>query len=895
MNRIQRNILVAVIFALSIFIYPGQSEAQIDPSLLGEFTWRSIGPANMGGRIVDIEGIESNPKILYAGVATGGIWRTTNAGITWEPLFDDQPVSSIGDLAVSQSNPDIIYAGTGEANGRNSSPWGGGVYKSTDVGKTWQYTGLKETHHIGRVLIDPGNPDIVYVAALGRLWGENVERGLYKSVNGGRDWENILYIDDKTGVTDIVMDPSDPGKLVAATYERKRDGFSGGNPAVRFGEEAGIWVSDDAGKNWNRSTAGLPESLLGRIGLSASRSRPGTVYAIIETNVNPQRISEDMPEERREEAENFNKENDKQFGGIFKSTDGGKSWTRMSTYNSRPFYYSQIRVDPNHDNRLWIGGVSLGYSDDGGKTVRTDRYGLSHVDFHAVWIDPNDSDHVVTGSDGGINITYDRGENWDVITQMPLAQFYAITADMRKPYYVYGGLQDNGSWGGPSRTRSRWGIRNQDWFVLGGGDGFFVQVDPTDYTTVYSESQNGGLRRLDVSTGESTSIRPRPPEDQGEGPRIRYRFDWNSPILISPHNPRTIYFGGNLLFKSVDRGDSWNSISHDLTADPDNRYSAIVSVEESPLKPGLLWAGTNDGNVYISKNDGGSWALLNRNMPGAPKKYWVKRLEASNHEPGRAYLVFDGHRNDDQSPYLFVTEDYGATWSNISHNLPEGSVYVVREDYRNPDLLFAGTEYAVFISLNRGQTWTRFTNDLPTVPVHDLFIHPRDGDLIAGTHGRGAWIVDNITPLQQLTPDVMVNDVHLFDIRPEVQWAGIYEWGFISDKTYRADNPPAGSDISYFLKEASGDSIDIEILDIERRVIRNLRGSGSSGLHKTVWNFRMNADLIAEQSGEEQRDGRRRPAPIAGPGTYLVRIRVNGKELVKQLKIEKDNPGYMGK
>jgi len=868
----------------------------IGDSILKDFKWRELGPANPGGRIVDIEGVESNPKVVYAGAATGGVWKTTNAGITWEPVFDEQPVASVGDIAVSQKDPDILYVGTGEANGRNSSPWGAGVFKSTDAGKSWTFTGLKETHHIGRILIDPADPEIVYVAALGHLWGTNEERGLYKTVNGGATWEKILNIDDKTGITDIAMDPQDNAILYAASYERQRDAFSGGNPAKRMGPGSGIWVSKDAGKTWKRITNGLPGVDMGRIGLSVSRSKPGTVYALIETSASERRVRQNMSEEARKEAEKYNKENEKNFGGIFKSTNHGGSWKRISAYNSRPFYYSQIRVDPNDDNVLWIGGVNLGYSSDGGKEVKTDVGGRAHVDYHAIWIDPNDSEHVITGCDGGINITYDRGKHWDVTTQMAIAQFYAITADMRKPYYVYGGLQDNGSWSGPSRTRSRNGIMNSDWFVLSGGDGFFAQVDPTDFNTVYCESQNGNIRRLDLRTGQSAGIRPRPPESPESGERERYRFDWNSPILLSPHNPRTLYFGGNRLFRSFDRGDNWQAISPDLTAMPEERYSAIVSIDESPLMPGVIWAGTNDGNVYLTRNSGVTWTLLNGNIPDAPEYCWVKRIEASNHVLGRAYLVFDGHRNDDQMPHVYVTEDYGQSWKSISNNLPEGSVYVVREDYKNPDLLFAGTEFAAYVSLDRGETWTRFMNGLPTVPVHDLYIHPRDGDLIAGTHGRGAWVVDDITPLQQLTPDVAASTVHLFDIRPEVQWASMYEWNFITDKTYRKPNPPAGSTISYYLEHALTDSVDIEIVDIAGETLRNLKAPAEAGLHKILWDFRRNP---VRRSGGAQGQFRqmrgRRFAPPVDPGVYLVRLTAGSTVLTKKLVIEKDKPGYMGK
>jgi len=561
----------------------------------------------------------------------------------------------------------------------------------------------------------------------------------------------------------------------------------------------------------------------------------------------------------------------------------------------------------------------LRYSDDGGVTFKSVS-GTAHVDHHAIWIDPNDSDHIISGCDGGINITFDRGENWDVITQMPLAQFYAITADMRKPYHVYGGLQDNGTWGGPSQTRSRWGIRNYHWYVTGGGDGFYAQVDPVDPNIVYSESQGGKLRRLDLSTGISRSIRPSlnntvnlkkyypdladqqqqtGAEGGGRGGGGRggrggpFRFDWNSPILISPHNNTTVLFGGNHVFKSVNRGDNWSIISKDLTSSTGR--TAVVSIDESPITPGVIWAGTNDGNVWLTQNHGENWRKLNGNIPNAPKKYWVKRLEASNHDPARAYLVFDGHRNDDQDPHVYVTNDFGESWESIAGDLPEGSVYVVREDYINPDLLFAGTEFSIFVSLDRGRNWERFMNGFPTVPVHDLYIHPRDGDLIAGTHGRGAWIADNITPLQQLQN--IEDEVHLFDVRTATQWKSMYEWGFITQKTFTGDNPPAGSQIHYFLKDQAQDSVAIEILDIKGEVIRTIKGSYEAGINSVQWNFRGNPLQVQQGQGRGGGGGGRGRGRNRGTlyshAEYLVRLNVDGITLTTKLLVEEDNPVNM--
>ena len=888
--HMRKWIVSVLILTASLFLPAFSQGSQTDtPDILKLFTWREIGPANPGGRITDIEGVESNPVIIYAGAATGGVWKTTNAGTTWEPIFDDQPNASVGDMAVSLSNPEILYVGTGEANNRNSSPWGSGVFKSTDAGKTWEFVGLKETHHIGRVLIDPENPDIVYVAALGHLWGINEERGIFKTTDGGRTWQKVLYLDERTGVTDIAMDPQDSNILYAAAHDRLRDRFDAGDPVDQWGPKAGIYVTKDAGSTWTKAAEGLPTEEMGRIGLSSARSKPGTVYAIVSTQ---KTRGLGRGEEPKEEKLDVNR------GGIFRSTDYGKTWEQMNMYNNRPSYYSQIRVDPNNENIIWLCGSPLGYSEDGGKTftIGPTVQGSTHIDYHAIWIDPNNSDHVITGGDGGINITYDRGKNWDIITHIGLAQFYAITADMRKPYYVYGGLQDNGNWGGPNRSRRGSGIVNDDWFPLSNADGFFCQVDPTDFNTVYYEIQFGSIFRLDLRTWQNKMIRPQPSRPKEGEIQERYRFDWNSPLLISPHNPHTLYFGGNKLFKSVDRGDNWRVVSPDLTAAPDSKYSAIVSIDESPLMPGLIWVGTNDGNVQLTKNGGVHWTRLNDKISGAPKNYWVKRIEASNHVQGRAYVVFDGHRNDDQNPYVYVTDDFGETWKKISKDLPEGSVYVVLEDYKNPNLLFAGTEFAVYISLDRGETWARFMNGLPTVPVHDLYVHPRDFDLIAGTHGRGAWIVDNITPLQMLIPEIKEKDVHLFDIRPEVQWARSYEWTWVSDKRFKRPNPPTASTIFYYLKSDLAETVKIEILDITGKVVRDLEGPQEAGLHKVLWNFRENPPKKQEGEPEQSSQRRfRRLPPMVSPGIYLIRLKAGDKVLTEKLVIEEDNPGYLGR
>jgi len=891
-----RIVVVAAFVTIITLGFVQGASAQTDLSALAEkFSWREVGPANPGGRITDVEGVESSPQILYVGTATGGVWKTVNAGITWEPIFDDQPIASIGDIGLSRSNPDILYVGTGEPNNRNSSPWGAGVFKSTDGGESWTFVGLKETRHIARVLVHPTDPDVVYVAAMGHLWGFNEERGVFKTTDGGESWEKVLYLDEQTGVTDLTMDPVDPDILYAVGHMRERDKFDSGDPVDQWGPKAGIYITHDGGENWTKAEEGLPTVEMGRTGIDASRSSPGTVYALVSTQP-PPRPEGTGPQRpgAQEEGEPLDPNRD----GVFKSTDYGVTWEKVNDWNNRPSYYSQIRVDPNDSDVFWGFASPMAYSDDGGKTVASGPpvQGSTHIDYHAGWIDPNNSDHVIVGGDGGINVTWDRGKNWEVVQQIGLAQIYNFSADMRKPYYLVVGLQDNGVWVGASRGRITRGVTNNDWFALSNADGFGSQVDPTDFNTIYAETQSGNIYRQDLRTGQNSRIRPQPPLPAAGEERERYRFDWNTPFILSPHNPQTLYVGGNKVFKSVDRGDSYTEVSPDLTALPEERSSAIVSVAESPLTQGLLWAGTNDGNVWLRQGEGQEWELLNGRIPDVPEQYWIKSIEASNHEAGRAFVAFDGHRQMDLGPHIFVTDDFGETWSDITGNLPEGSIYVVLEDAKNPDLLFAGIGVGLYFTIDRGVTWARFMNGFPTVPVHDLLVHPRDNDLIAGTHGRGAWIADNITPLQQLTSDLMEEDLQLLEVRPEVQWLTTYEFSWTTDKRFYKDNPPTGSTISFYLKTEPIGLATIEILDISGEVKRTINPDLHAGLNTVFWDQRGDPPPTPEPpAGQEQRFRRSRLAPMVVPGEYLVRLTVGEEVQTTLLVIEEDVPGYMGR
>src|ERR1044072_5764369 len=645
--------LIAIIAASASFAQDGK--IRMDEVALKNLQWRAIGPANMGGRIDDFAVVENNPSTFYVAVATGGVWKTTNNGTTFDPIFDEQGSPSIGDICLAPSDPNIVWVGTGEPNNRQSSSWGDGVYRSLDGGKTWQNCGLRDTKHIARIVIDSRDPNIVYGAAVGHLWGPNKERGVYKTTDGGKTWTQSLFINEDTGATDIAIDPQSPQTLYAATYQRRRTpfGFNGGGPG------SGLYKTIDGGATWKNLTSGLPtESPIGRIGIDIYRNNPDILYAVIESAK----------------------------GGTFRSEDRGETWRKMSNTNHRPMYYSQIRIDPNNDQRIWMCGAPMLISEDGGKTFVTNIVTRIHGDYHGLWIDPANSNHVLAGSDGGIHQSYDRGRTWDHINTIPLGQFYAISLDNQKPYMVYGGLQDNGSWAGPSGPLNADGISNDDWFRTGGGDGFYSVVDPTDSNIIYVESQNGAVARLELRTGERRSIRAEPPVGEKD-----YRFDWNTPIVISPHNNRTIYLGGNRVFRSTDRGDSWTR-SEDLTNNEDRdripimgvlpdkdmlsrddgveTFGQIVTLVESPMKEGLLYAGTDDGNLQVSRDSGKTWKNITGKVGGVPKKTYVSRVVASRFAEGTVFVTFDGHRGDDYNPYVFMSTDYGESWKSIKGNLP---------------------------------------------------------------------------------------------------------------------------------------------------------------------------------------------------------------------------------
>jgi hypothetical protein len=840
--------------------------------------WREIGPANMAGRIVDVEGIASPSRTFYVSTAAGGVWKTINGGTTFFPVLDTARVASGGDLAIAPSDTNVVYWGTGEPNSRNSISPGGGLYKTTDGGKSWRFMGLAETRQIARIQVDPRNANVVYVAALGHVWGPNKERGLYKSTDGGATWNLIKFIDEKTGFVDVQLHPKNPDVIFASSYQRVRGPYflNSGGPG------SALWKSTDAGATWTEvKGGGFPATMKGRIEIAISASNPDIMYTMVEADTAPNARPERGARPQRRPS------------GLYRSADGGATWEYRNPENVRPFYYSQVRVHPTNPDVVFWSSTPVKYSRDGGKTAGNTTVGL-HVDHHAMWFDPNDPERIIVGNDGGLGITLDGGGTWEFPNTFAIGQFYNISVDMQVPYRVCGGLQDNGSWCGPSRRRQG-AITNAMWHNVGGGDGFVTQQDWTNPNVLYSTSQGGNMGRYDWSAGQRSALRKpnwrdgynawndsiavvRGDESKPETAEMRrriaafraqqkqdsldlqLRWNWNTPYIISRHNPGTLYFGANKVLKSVKYGDDMFLISGELSyADtaklrvalrttggitPDvtgaETFGTVVSLNESPIRAGLLFAGTDDGRVWLTKNDGGTWEEVTKNFPGLAAGAYVSRIEPSYENEAIFYVTFDDHRRDNYTPYVYMTRDFGRSFTSIASNLPTGHadfVHVIREDPTNPNLLFVGTDVGVYTSVNRGGSWQRFMTGLPTVPVHDLIIHPRDRELVAGTHGRSIWIAD-IAPLQQFTDDVVKASAHLFAPRIAFQYGEPpVNGGSNGHKLFQAPSPQYGADIWYRVGQGTGRA-SIVIQDASGDTLATLNGPGGPGLHRVSWNFR---------------------------------------------------------
>jgi len=881
-----------------------------DKPVLSETTFeglrlRSIGPAVASGRVTSIAVHPSHPEHYFVGVASGGVWKTTNNGTTWTPVFDSEGSYSIGTVTLDPRNPNVVWVGTGENNSQRSVGYGDGVYRSDDGGRKWRNMGLKTSEHIGRIVIDPRDSNVVYVAAQGPLWSAGGERGLYKTTDGGATWVRVLEISENTGVSDVVMDPRNPDVLIAASWQRRRHVWT----LVNGGPETAIYKSTDAGKSWRKISSGLPTEEMGRIGLAFSEAKAGLVYARIE-------------------AAN-------QAGGIFRSLDAGESWEKRNPFDELGLYYGQIIADPRNPDRIYVMATLARASDDGGKTLRILGDRNRHIDTHTVWIDPRSTDHLLVGCDGGVYESWDAGQIWEFKSNLPVTQFYDVTVDNSSPFYtVCGGTQDNATLCGPSRTRNHWGIVNADWFVTVFGDGFQSRIDPDDPNTIYSESQYGGLVRYDRRTGERIGIHPM--EGKGEPP---LRWNWDSPLLISPHNSRRLYFGANKLFRSDDRGDSWRALGGDLTRALDRDrlpvmgriwgpdavarhhstsfYSNLTALAESPVREGLLYTGSDDGLIQVSEDGGANWRKV-ESFPGVPAHTYVARIVASQHDGNTVYAAFDNHKNGDFRPYLLRSRDRGASWESIAGDLPaRGSILALAEDHVKADLLFAGAEFGLYFTVNGGRNWIRLKGGLPTIAVRDLAIQKRENDLIVATFGRGIYILDDYTPLRMASEELLSRDAVLFPAKAATEYIetrrlGLRGKGFLGESFYAAENPPFGAVLTYYLKESietakakrqkaekeavkkgeppalpsredlireaeeEAPAIVVTISDAAGRTIRRLTGPVSKGIHRVSWDLRGPAGTPPGDGGGEFRDP---PAgPFVMPGMYTAALarQVNG-------------------
>lgn len=878
-------VIILVFSFVSMSIAADQSSGLFNEDLLKAFSYRELGPARQGGRILRIVAHKDQPYTFYVVTASGGLWKTKNNGTTFESLFDHQNTIAIGDMAVASSDPNILWVGTGTAASGRISLLGDGVYKSTDGGKTWQNMGLENTRHIGRIAIHPENPDIVYVAAVGFHFSATPDRGLYKTKDGGETWEKVMYISDWAGFVDVVIDESRPDIVYAAAYDKHRVPWQ----FDESGPNSGIYKSINAGMTWTRLANGLPEGSLGRIGIAVYPKNTNILYASVENGNKRPPTEAEIEQDRRRGREPQERSLGRE---VYRTDNGGASWQKMNS-DKDVFgggkWYGVIYIDPNDDQVIYLPATPLLRSLDGGRTWGKNRpvniAPSVHVDHHAIWIDPQNSNHILLGNDGGLAASYDFGKTWDVYDNLPLAQYYAIGVDMEQPYNIYGGTQDCGSFRIPSN--SIYGsITSDDWFSVGGGDGMYNQVDPEDSRWLYNEYQMGAAQRVDQKHGIRTSIRPRRPDGEPD-----YRFNWTTPIHISPHNSRIIYIGAEVLLRSMNRGDDWQEISPDLTTnDPEKlggniEHCSIITISESPLTPGIIWVGTDDGKVQLTKNGGGTWTDLTANLTeaGAPEDYYVSRIFASNFESGRAYVVKTGFQRDDLRPFIFRTDDQGATWDSISSDLPEGTVHVIVEDRNNPGLLFVGKEFGVFVTINGGKSWVSMKSNMPTNDVYDLVIHPRENDLVVGTHGRGLFVTD-ITPLQEINEELLQKDIHLFKPEPKIQWRYRSRFGIPGHRQFTVPNEPNVVTINYYLREKVMDKPKITIAYVSGEEIKTINGKASAGINRITWDMRREF-TEKEKDDLPARAFRPRRKPLVKPGEYLVTLSIGETTLMQKIKV----------
>ncbi|MBE0461671.1 MAG: hypothetical protein IBX60_08570 [Candidatus Aminicenantes bacterium] len=906
-----------ILFAVCLLIFSQFIFAKIDPQFFSALKARSIGPANMSGRIGAVDAVVSNPNIIYVGAATGGLWKSIDGGITWTPIFDEQQVSSIGAIAINQHNPNIVWVGTGEAAPRNSVGVGRGVYLTVDGGKTWKFLGLEKTEKISKILLHPDNPDIAYVGAVGTTWGENPERGVYKTVDGGKTWKKILYVNEKTGVGDMDMDPGNPNKIIVAMWQHRRWPwfFESGGPG------SGLYITVNGGEEWQRLTDkdGLPKGELGRTGIAFSPGKPEIVYALVEAEKSV----------------------------LLRSINGGYNWEVVNNQpgiHNRPFYYSRIWVNPVNENILYMLHTQLMVSEDAGKTFKPlASFGQSHSDYHAMWIHP-DGEMMVVGNDGGVVISYHRGKSWRFVENLPLGQFYHISFDMEIPYNVYGGLQDNGSWRGPAYVLKERAIYSYLWKNVGGGDGFDTEPDPENSKAGYGMSQGGNLYYFDISTGTSRNIVPTESD-------VKHRYNWNAGFAVDSFKPATIYLGSQFVHRSTDKGRTWEIISPDLTTnDPEKQkqtesggltldvtnaenHCTIMCIAPSPVKEGIIWVGTDDGNIQLTRDGGKTWELVSKSLTTGgkgkvPAAAWVSHVEASKFDAATAYVTFDDHRRSNWTTYVYVTHDYGKTWKSLVTPEIDGFVHVIEEDTVNKNLLFLGTEFGLFVSFNGGENWMKWTHGVPTVPVRDLAVHTRENDLIIGTHGRSIYIIDDISPLREISEALIQKKLHLFEVPDAYQYQQGRLSSFMSpgDTAFAGENKRTGACFTYYLipsepkkdesKTEPGDPmsqqagrmsqaggvaqfrrmgmmgpsssrVSIEILDSQGKVVSQFNGTENKGINRVYWNFREQLPGTEEQM-QAERFAFRRGGLMVLPGEYTVKVKYDSQEVSKKFTVKSD-------
>ena len=970
------GVALAVTLAGTSLTGRGQQSPAVAGGPFDSLHFRQIGPATMSGRISDLAVFEANPSLYYVATAHGGVWKTVNNGTTFEAQFQDMGLMSVGDITVSQSNQDLVWIGTGESNNRQSTSWGDGVYKSTDGGKTWTHMGLRTSRHINRIVIDPRHNDTVFVAATGALWGSGGERGVYKTADGGKTWKQVLKVDDDTGANDLVMDPSDSKILYASTYQRRRTAccMNGGGPG------SGIWKSTDGGETWNRIKGGVLDGHMGRVALDVYRRRPNILYALIEgpgqpgggrggggrgagggeegpgAAAAPAAAQNPSPAMQQPAGGGRGQLNPNDPTGLYRSDDSGATWRKVNNANARPMYFSQVRIDPNDPEVVYLGGVGLHQTLDGGRTVAADVAASTHDDVHAIWINPMNSDHVLIGNDGGLAVSYDKAKNWQFLPNLPLALFYHASVDNAIPYNICGGLQDNYNWCGPSAVRSSAGIGNHEWKTLQGGDGFVVLQDPTDYRIAFSESQDGNMVRVDRVTGETMQIRPQ--AGPGEPP---LRWHWDTPLVQSPHDPKVIFAAANKVFRSPDRGLSFVAVSGDLT-DGQNRddivtmgvkgseiriarndgiqsWPAIVSFAESPKRAGLYYAGTDDGNLQVSRDAGKTWTKIFDKLQGAPKGVFISEVVPSRFDEGTVYVTLDGHRQNDYETYIYVSNDFGQTFKSLNGNLKGEVARTLTEDQKNADVLYLGTETGLFVSTTRGASWQRIKANLPTVRIDEITLHPRDNAMILATHGRALWVLDHLEPIQEYAKAQQTTaDAALFG-PPALAWyqrpARDRNYEFWGDQTYFGQNPPQATRLSWLNKKQVGE-VKLRITDQGGREVREISGqalanSTKPGIQTACWDLRVqpvpNPDLGLGRGGQGGGQGGGRqggggqqgpqqpaqnpfgagcggggggfggfggggggnPGPYVLPGLYNVTLIVDGKSLeTKPLRVMAD-------